>query len=246
VRPRPEQEVVRHERRRLGRRVGVVPRLQPGVDRLAGRGRAGLGAERLDGDRHAALRGEEDEVREVNQPAAEQACHQVGPLAVGPTEGTPPQPAGPHQHQRDARHGGDEVGDRPRPAELLGPVPAEPAGRPEDDVVPGPQRVDGRADGRLGAGAAFHARLAQVGHLDGVRQPRHGGEQRVLEVGFEQHRPRAEPPPDARQDVRRVHVCGVVRQDQVRPRTADGVQPGDGDAVSQHQEGAAGEPDEQA
>ena len=37
VRPRAEEEVMRDERRLLARRVGVVPLLEPAVDRLAGR-----------------------------------------------------------------------------------------------------------------------------------------------------------------------------------------------------------------
>ena len=66
-----------------------------------------------------------------------------------------------------------------------------------------------------------------------------------FEVGFEEHRPHLERRPQAAEDVRRVGVGRVARQDQVRAGLRERVgEAGDADPVAQAEDDLGDEPEE--
>src|SRR6266481_934388 len=154
--------MIRHKGRRLGT-VGVVPLLEPRIERLATQLRKLISANALEGNLHLSSRHEQNEIRQEKKSALKQSSAEGGRFSSkGIAEAAAPHAARPDQNDRGFRNSSEDVGRRSRAAQVFLAVALGMPRRPRQIILSPAKSRDYLVNRLLGSHPDFGAGLAQV------------------------------------------------------------------------------------
>ena len=215
--PRPQQQVIRHKRRRLGA-LPVVPLFQVAVEALAILAGQLIARDHLQGDADVAARREEDQVGGHPEDGLDRSGAERGAFA-GPRVGEHASPEPDRADEYDVRLG-DALEDfisRPGGPDQLRLLEADLPGGIDQEALAAAEPFDDRVDHRQGPLVGGPAVLGQVGHLQGVDQPHQRAEQRnPVDAGIHDRAERASEP-QVGDHQGRIDIGGMAGHDQRWP-----------------------------
>src|SRR5260370_24368067 len=131
--------MIGHKGRLLGA-VGIIPLLEPRIERLATQVWKLIAADAFEGNLHLSSRHEQNEIRQEKKSALKQSSAEGGRFSSkGVAEAAPPNAARPGQNDRGFRNSSEDVGRSSRAAQVFFAVPLS-IPRPPRQIILSPAK----------------------------------------------------------------------------------------------------------